>query len=46
MHKNAVIQFLVGAGLLAGATSALAAPNLEFCSNGNPAGFTPDPYTP
>ncbi|TDF79487.1 ABC transporter substrate-binding protein [Pseudomonas sp. H9] len=45
MLKNAVIPFLVGAGLLAGAPSALAATNLVFCSEGSPAGFDPGQYT-
>lgn len=46
MLKHAVIPFLVGAGLLAGAPSALAATNLVFCSEGSPAGFDPGQYTP
>ncbi|MEG1041211.1 MAG: ABC transporter substrate-binding protein [Pseudomonas sp.] len=45
MLKHAVIPFLVGAGLLAGAPSALAATNLVFCSEGSPAGFDPGQYT-
>ena len=45
MLKHAVIPFLVGAGLLAGAPSALAASNLVFCSEGSPAGFDPGQYT-
>ncbi|MBH3431265.1 ABC transporter substrate-binding protein [Pseudomonas alkylphenolica] len=45
MLKNAVIPFLVGAGLLASAPSALAAANLVFCSEGSPAGFDPGQYT-
>ncbi|MBJ9976195.1 ABC transporter substrate-binding protein [Pseudomonas sp. S75] len=46
MLKHAVIPFLVGAGLLAGAApSALAATNLVFCSEGSPAGFDPGQYT-
>ncbi|HKS13726.1 MAG TPA: ABC transporter substrate-binding protein [Pseudomonas sp.] len=45
MLKHAVIPFLVGAGLLASAPSALAASNLVFCSEGSPAGFDPGQYT-
>ncbi len=45
MLKHAVIPFLVGAGLLASAPSALAATNLVFCSEGSPAGFDPGQYT-
>ncbi len=45
MLKHAVIPFLLGAGLLAGAPSALAASNLVFCSEGSPAGFDPGQYT-
>ncbi|AGZ36881.1 ABC transporter substrate-binding protein [Pseudomonas sp. SWI6] len=45
MLKHAVIPFLVGAGLLAGAPFAQAASNLVFCSEGSPAGFDPGQYT-
>ncbi|QXH57585.1 ABC transporter substrate-binding protein [Pseudomonas maumuensis] len=45
MLKHAVIPFLVGAGLLAGAPFAHAASNLVFCSEGSPAGFDPGQYT-
>ena len=45
MLKHAVIPFLLGAGLLAGATGANAASNLVFCSEGSPAGFDPGQYT-
>jgi dipeptide transport system substrate-binding protein len=45
MLKHAVIPFLVGAGLLAGAPFANAATNLVFCSEGSPAGFDPGQYT-
>ena len=45
MLKHAVIPFLVGAGLLAGAPLAHAATNLVFCSEGSPAGFDPGQYT-
>lgn len=45
MLKHAVIPFLLGAGLLTGAPSALAASNLVFCSEGSPAGFDPGQYT-
>ncbi|MBV4507117.1 ABC transporter substrate-binding protein [Pseudomonas sp. BW13M1] len=45
MLKHAVIPFLVGAGLLAGAPFAHAATNLVFCSEGSPAGFDPGQYT-
>ncbi|MGK0149082.1 ABC transporter substrate-binding protein [Pseudomonas putida] len=45
MLKHAVIPFLLGAGLLSGAPSALAASNLVFCSEGSPAGFDPGQYT-
>ncbi|GLO08615.1 ABC transporter substrate-binding protein [Pseudomonas putida] len=44
MLKHAVIPFLLGAGLLTGAPSALAASNLVFCSEGSPAGFDPGQY--
>ncbi|MGE8304667.1 MULTISPECIES: ABC transporter substrate-binding protein [Pseudomonas] len=45
MLKHAVIPFLLGAGLLAGAPLAHAASNLVFCSEGSPAGFDPGQYT-
>ncbi|MGE8067774.1 ABC transporter substrate-binding protein [Pseudomonas sp. NPDC089569] len=45
MLKHAVIPFLVGASLLAGAPFAQAATNLVFCSEGSPAGFDPGQYT-
>ena len=45
MLKTAVIPFIVGAGLLAGAPFAHAASNLVFCSEGSPAGFDPALYT-
>ncbi|WP_455925551.1 ABC transporter substrate-binding protein [Pseudomonas putida] len=46
MLKHAVIPFLIGAGLLASAPFALAAPtSLVFCSEGSPAGFDPGQYT-
>ena len=45
MLKHAVIPFLLGAGLLAGAPLAQAASNLVFCSEGSPAGFDPGQYT-
>ena len=45
MLKQAVIPFLVGAGLLASAPFAHAASNLVFCSEGSPAGFDPAQYT-
>ncbi|MCE0918298.1 ABC transporter substrate-binding protein, partial [Pseudomonas sp. NMI760_13] len=45
MLKHAVIPFLVGAGLLAGAPFVHAATNLVFCSEGSPAGFDPGQYT-
>nr|WP_314877999.1 ABC transporter substrate-binding protein [uncultured Pseudomonas sp.] len=45
MLKHAVIPLLFGAGLLAGAPSAIAASNLVFCSEGSPAGFDPGQYT-
>ncbi|MDH1262297.1 ABC transporter substrate-binding protein [Pseudomonas sp. GD03944] len=44
MRKNAVIQAMVVAGLIAGAPLAQAA-NLVFCSEGSPAGFDPGLYT-
>ncbi|MDH1109882.1 ABC transporter substrate-binding protein, partial [Pseudomonas otitidis] len=45
MRKNAVIQALLAAGLIAGAPLASAAGNLVFCSEGSPAGFDPGQYT-
>ncbi|SDK88938.1 ABC transporter substrate-binding protein [Pseudomonas indica] len=45
MRKNAVIPFLLGAGLIAGAPVAQAASNLVFCSEGSPAGFDPGQFT-
>ncbi|MGB8971788.1 MAG: ABC transporter substrate-binding protein, partial [Pseudomonas capeferrum] len=45
MLKHAVIPFLLGAGLLAGAPHTHAASNLVFCSEGSPAGFDPGQYT-
>jgi len=46
MLKHAVIPLLVGASLLAGASSVqAAAANLVFCSEGSPAGFDPGQYT-
>ncbi|WP_256673327.1 ABC transporter substrate-binding protein, partial [Pseudomonas sp. JG-B] len=45
MRKNAVIQALVAAGLIASAPFASAASNLVFCSEGSPAGFDPGQYT-
>ncbi|MBA1201823.1 ABC transporter substrate-binding protein [Pseudomonas capeferrum] len=45
MLKHAVIPLLVGAGLLASASSAFGASNLVFCSEGSPAGFDPGQYT-
>jgi dipeptide transport system substrate-binding protein len=45
MLIQAVIPFLVGAGLLASAPFASAATNLVFCSEGSPAGFDPGQYT-
>ena len=45
MFKHAVIQFLVGASLLASAPFAHAATNLVYCSEGSPAGFDPGQYT-
>lgn len=44
MRKNAVIQAMLTAGLIAGAPLASAA-NLVFCSEGSPAGFDPGLYT-
>jgi dipeptide transport system substrate-binding protein len=46
MLKQAVIPFLLSAGLLACAPFALAAEtSLKFCSEGSPAGFDPGQYT-
>jgi dipeptide transport system substrate-binding protein len=46
MLKQAVIPFLLSAGLLACAPFAQAAPSsLVFCSEGSPAGFDPGQYT-
>ncbi|UTW06741.1 ABC transporter substrate-binding protein [Pseudomonas benzenivorans] len=45
MRKNAVIQAMVVAGLIASAPFAHAASNLVFCSEGSPAGFDPGLYT-
>lgn len=45
MLRHTVIPLLVGASLLAGASSAQAAANLVFCSEGSPAGFDPGQYT-
>ncbi|MEO4045718.1 ABC transporter substrate-binding protein [Pseudomonas sp. CAU 1711] len=45
MRKNAVIQALLAAGLIASAPLASAASNLVFCSEGSPAGFDPGQYT-
>ncbi|MFV0924037.1 ABC transporter substrate-binding protein [Pseudomonas palmensis] len=45
MLKHAVLPYLLGAGLLAGAPLAHAASNLVFCSEGSPAGFDPGQYT-
>ncbi|MBB4818702.1 MULTISPECIES: ABC transporter substrate-binding protein [Pseudomonas] len=45
MRKNAVIQALLAAGLIAAAPFASAASNLVFCSEGSPAGFDPGQYT-
>ena len=45
MRKNAIIQALVAAGLIASAPFASAASNLVFCSEGSPAGFDPGQYT-
>ena len=45
MRKNAVIQALLAAGLIASAPLASAASNLVFCSEGSPAGFDPGLYT-
>ena len=44
MRKNAIIQALLTAGLIASAPLASAA-NLVFCSEGSPAGFDPGLYT-
>ncbi len=44
MRKNALIQALFTAGLIASAPFASAA-NLVFCSEGSPAGFDPGLYT-
>ena len=44
MRKNALIQALLTAGLIASAPLASAA-NLVFCSEGSPAGFDPGLYT-
>lgn len=45
MRKNAVIQALLTAGLIASAPLASAASSLVFCSEGSPAGFDPGLYT-
>ncbi|AYC34272.1 ABC transporter substrate-binding protein [Pseudomonas cavernae] len=45
MRKNAVIQALIAAGLLASAPLVNAASTLVFCSEGSPAGFDPGQYT-
>lgn len=45
MRKNAVIQAMLVAGLIATAPLAQAASNLVFCSEGSPAGFDPALYT-
>jgi dipeptide transport system substrate-binding protein len=45
MRKNAVIQAMVVAGLLASTPLAHAASNLVYCSEGSPAGFDPGLYT-
>jgi dipeptide transport system substrate-binding protein len=45
MRKNAVIQALLTAGLIASTPLASAAGNLVFCSEGSPAGFDPGLYT-
>ena len=45
MRKNAVIQALLAAGLIASTPLASAAGNLVFCSEGSPAGFDPGLYT-
>ncbi|HBX54258.1 ABC transporter substrate-binding protein [Pseudomonas sp. UBA2684] len=45
MRKNAVIQAMAVAGLIASAPFAQAASNLVFCSEGSPAGFDPGLYT-
>ena len=44
MRKNAILQALLTAGLIASAPLASAA-NLVFCSEGSPAGFDPGLYT-
>ncbi|MFN9587659.1 MAG: ABC transporter substrate-binding protein, partial [Pseudomonadaceae bacterium] len=44
MRKNAILQALLTAGLIASAPLAGAA-NLVFCSEGSPAGFDPGLYT-
>ncbi|WP_263142219.1 ABC transporter substrate-binding protein [Pseudomonas sp. RIT-PI-AD] len=45
MRKNAVIQILLAAGLIASTPLAHAATNLVYCSEGSPAGFDPGQYT-
>ncbi|WPC04354.1 ABC transporter substrate-binding protein [Pseudomonas benzenivorans] len=45
MRKNAVIQAMLVAGLIASAPVAHAASTLVFCSEGSPAGFDPGMYT-
>lgn len=45
MLKKALLPYLIGAGLLAGAPLVHAASNLVFCSEGSPAGFDPAQYT-
>jgi dipeptide transport system substrate-binding protein len=45
MRKNAAIQALLAAGLIASTALASAAGNLVFCSEGSPAGFDPGLYT-
>ena len=45
MHKNALLQAFVAAGLIASAPFAMAAGNLVYCSEGSPAGFDPGLYT-
>ncbi|WP_397449999.1 ABC transporter substrate-binding protein [Pseudomonas sp. NA-150] len=45
MLKQAVIPFLLSAGLIACAPFAQAASSLVFCSEGSPAGFDPGQYT-
>ena len=44
IRKNAILQALLTAGLIASAPLASAA-NLVFCSEGSPAGFDPGLYT-